>query len=88
MRCKLPLPEIPDYVAKNMQELSEAGCDNKMNLRDIGRLFIALAKEYADEDYIPTVEFLSTNHEHFERIRQKIYDDMVATGIYTPPDKR
>gem|GEM_PF-3928297 len=73
MRCKLPLPEIPDYVAKNMQELSEAGCNNKMNLRDIGRLFIELSKEYIDENYIPTVEWLSANHMHFERIRDSFF---------------
>ena len=64
MRCKLPLPEIPDYVSKNMQELTEAGFDKTINLHEIGRLFIELSKEYVDDNYIPTVEWLSTNHMH------------------------
>jgi len=86
MRCKLPLPEIPDYVAKHMQELSEAGCDNKMNLRDIGRLFIELSKEYVDEDYIATVEWLSTNHDDFERVRDwflTIQPSFVRVALYS-----
>ncbi len=73
MKCKLPLPEIPNYVTRNMQELHEAGFDDMINLREIGRIFIELTKEYTDEDYVATVEWLSTNPGHFERIRDSFF---------------
>lgn len=69
MTSELPLPALPDYVAKNMKKLDDIGCGDMMDFKDTVRMFLAWAKDYGDDDYIATVEWLSLHPEHYEKIR-------------------
>ncbi len=66
------LPQIPDYVARNMQKIAETGM-NDLNLREIGILLFdwedKYGKDYGYENCRETVEWLSENWEHFYQIR-------------------
>lgn len=71
----LPLPEMPDHVTRHMQELNEIFPDRKLNLREVGLLFIALDKEYKDEKYLSTAKWLSMNYEHFDNINDAFFNN-------------
>ena len=67
------MPEIPGYVAHNMQKIAETGMDD-LNLRDIGRLLIDWEEKYGEsqgyKNCRQTVEWLSENYEYFDKIKQ------------------
>ena len=72
MLHKTQMPEIPAYVAHNMQKIAETGMDD-LNLREIGRLLIDWENKYWEshgyKNCRETVEWLSENYEYFEEVK-------------------
>ncbi|PIR38119.1 MAG: hypothetical protein COV35_07720 [Alphaproteobacteria bacterium CG11_big_fil_rev_8_21_14_0_20_39_49] len=66
------LPEIPDYVARNMQKIEESGIGD-LDLREVGRLLFDWEEKYGEaygyEKCRETVEWLSENYQYFEQVK-------------------
>lgn len=66
------MPEIPEYVARNMKKIEETGMYD-LDLRDIGKLLFDLEDKYGEEygykGCRETVEWLSENYMYFEQVR-------------------
>lgn len=66
------MPDIPDYVAKNMQKIEESGVGD-LDLREIGRLLFDWEDKYGEsygyENCRETIEWLSENYMYFEQVK-------------------
>lgn len=69
------MPDIPDYVAKNMQKIEESGVGD-LDLREIGRLLFDWEEKYGElygyENCRETVEWLSENYMYFDQIKSML----------------
>ena len=66
------IPEIPGYVARNMQKIEESGIAD-LDLREIGLLLLDWEEKYGEaygyEKCRETVEWLSENYQYFEQVK-------------------